>query len=415
MTDEFRENLAPPNRKKRLASWAIFTSTLLVVLISLTTVVFPAFVLRSFGGITEYSGINPFETGIWAHTLLVADVVIFGMAILYFKNKLPQLLTNSIRFIFNFEVSARIAFLTVFIILGFYVAFTITEISTAESWPDYYNRVKPILENWTIDSGEGIDQYVTLFLLSISLNVLGNGKAIPFIASVAMLLVTYLLTTEITKKRFAGILSMIIVLQSGTFLIFDTTATYPNFWVLFYLLSLYLCYKKWPLSPISFILSVLSKQNAALFLPMTLFFAYDSGLPKRKKMYVVITYGTIAVLSIVAVLIGIKISFWGFTGDVSGFQLHDFWKAFNAFSYQLRFDVLILILLLPLTIGLGIASRKKVVHADSILFLIMGAILSQPFMAAITIISSEPYRFMPLITFCAIGVGIIFSKKIKPI
>jgi hypothetical protein len=342
-------------------------------------------------------------------------VVIFGIAILYFKNKLPQLLNNSIKFIFNFEVSARIAFLAVLIILGFYVVFTITEISTAESWPDYHNRVKPLLKNWTIDSGEGFDQYVTLFLLSISLNVLGNGKAIPFIASVAMLLVTYLLTTELTKKRFAGILSMIIVLQSGTFFIFDTTATYPNFWVLFYLLSLYLCYKKWPLSPISFILSVLSKQNAALFLPMTLFFTHDSGLPKQKKIHIVITYGAVAVLSITAILIGIKISFWGFTGDVVGFQLHDFWKAFNAFSYQLRFDGLILVLLLPLTIGLGIASRKKIIHADSILFLITGAILSQPFMAAITIISSEPYRFMPLITFCAIGVGIIFSKRVKPI
>lgn len=413
MTDEIRENLAPSHRK-RIASWAIFISTLLVVLISLTTVVFPALLLRSFGGITEYSGIDPFETGIWASTLLVTDGIIFGMAILYFKNKFPQL-TRAIKFIFNFEVSARIAFLTVFILLGFYVTFTINEISTAESWPDYNNRVKPLLENWTINSGKGIDQHVTLFLLSISLNIFGNGKAIPFIASVAMLLVTYLLTTEITKKRFAGILSMIIVLQSGTFLIFDTTATYPNFWVLFYLLSLYLCYKKWPISPISFALSVLSKQNAALFLPMTFLFTYDSGLSKQKKIRIVITYGAIAVLSIVAILIGIKISFWGVTGDFTGFQLHDFWKAFNAFSYQLRFDVLILILLLPLVIGLGIASRKKIVHADSILFLIIGAILSQPLMASITVISSEPYRFMPLVTFCAIGVGIIFSKKIKPI
>jgi len=304
-----------------------------------------------------------------------------------------------------------IAFFIILIILGCYVVFNISELSTAEEWPDYHNRVKPILENWTIASSTDVDQHVTLFLLSTSLNIFHNGKTIPFIASIAMLLVTYLLTAEITKKRFAGILSMVIVLQSGTFLIYDTTATYPNFWVLFYILSLYLCYKQWPTSPIFFILSILSKLNTALFLPMTLFFMYNSDIPKQKKIRISAMYGVIAILGIMIIMIGTKISFWGVTSTVSEFQLHDFWKAFNAISYQLRSDVLILILLLPLTIGLGVASRKKIVHANSILFLIMGAILSQPFLAAFTIVSSEPYRFMPLIIFCAIGVGVMFSKR----
>ena len=411
VTNEFRESLLTLFRKRRLGSWVIFSSTLLVVLISVTMVIFPTLVLRSFGGIIEYSGIEPFETGIFAHIILIADVIIFGIVILYFKNKLPQFLINSVRFIFDFEVSARIAFFIILIILGCYVVFTISQLSTAEEWPDYYNRVKPILENWTITSSKGIDQHVTLFLLSTSLKILHNGKAIPFIASIAMLLITYLLTAEITKKRFAGILSMVIVLQSGTFLIYDTTAAYPNFWVLFYILSLYLCYKQWPVSPISFILSILSKLNAALFLPMTFFFTYDSDMPKQKKIRITAMYSVIAILGIMTILVGTKISFWGDTATVNEFQLHDFWKAFNAISYQLRFDVLILILLLPLTIGLGIASRRKIVHANSILFLMIGAILSQPFLAAFTVVSSEPYRFMPLIIFCAIGVGVLFSKK----
>jgi hypothetical protein len=409
LTNKFREGLLTWLEKKRLASWIIFSSTILVVLISVTTVIFPTLVLRSFGGIAEYSGISPFEIGILAYPVLIIDAIIFGIMILYIKNKLPQLLTNSIRFIFNFEVSTRIAFLIILIILGGYVTFTISELSTPERWPDYYLGIKPMIEKWTITDSDS--KYVTDFLLSASLHIFGNDKVIPFIASIAMLLVTYLLTTEITKKRFAGILSMVIVLQSGIFLIYDKSAAYPNFWVLFYILSLYLCYKKWPISSITFILSLLSKQISILFLPMIFFFTYDSNMPKQKKILIIAMYGAITFLGIVITLVGSEISFLTNTELVNEFQPHKFWQAFNAISYQLRFDGLIWILLLPLTIGLGIASRKKIVHANSILFLIMGAILSQPFLAAFTVMSSEPYRFMPLIIFCAVGVGVMFSKK----
>ena len=102
----------------------------------------------------------------------------------------------------------------------------------------------------------------------------------------------------------------------------------------------------------------------------------------------------------------------GFFPDTISFDSHDFWRAFNAFSYQLRFDALIVIFLLPLTIGLFISSRKKgIVQADSILVLIMGMLLVQPILSALTINVSEPYRFMPLVIFFAMGVGTLLSKK----
>jgi hypothetical protein len=45
------------------------------------------------------------------------------------------------------------------------------------------------------------------------------------------------------------------------------------------------------------------------------------------------------------------------------------------------------------------------------MILIMGMILSQPITASFTNQASEPYRFIPLIVFCAVGVGVMFSKK----
>ncbi|MGI0023379.1 MAG: hypothetical protein ACRD9Q_11040, partial [Nitrososphaeraceae archaeon] len=241
-------------QKRSVVSFGVFLATLVIVVITSITAIFPALVIRTLGGVEDYSGINPFEIGIWAYPLLFTNLFILGIAILYFKNRIPQPVIKSIRFILNFEVSKEVAFLVITVLVGFYIVFTVPELSTKELWPDYNIRVKPMLEKWTIaDITKGFDYHVRYFLLTTSMNVFGNYKAIPFIASIALLVLTYLITTEITKKRFAGIVSILIVLQSNTFLTYDTSPTYENFWILFYLLSLYTIYKRWPFSPISFI------------------------------------------------------------------------------------------------------------------------------------------------------------------
>ena len=400
--------MSAEGKKKRenseLVSWAVFLATLLVVLIAITTLLFPALVIRSLGGVEDYSGINPFETGIWTFPLLITNFVLLGIGILYFKNKLPKQITKSIKFIFDFEVSTKIAFLVILILIGFYVVFTTTEVLTEDQWPDY-NRVKSYLENWSItDFTKKFDLHVKYLLGNISLQVFGSYRVIPFIASIALLILTYAITTEISKKRFAGLVSMVLVLQSGTFLTYDTSITYSNFWVLFYVLSLYLIYKKWPISPASFILSIFSKPFTAIFLPLTLFFIFMAKIPRQKKIFVGISY--------VAMLIGIAaaIEYLGISPGITSFDSHGFWLAFNAFSYQMRLDGIIVLFLLPLTVGLFLVSRRNL-QANSILVLIMGMILSQPILAGFTDQSSEPYRYMPLIIFFAMGVGTILKKR----
>ena len=384
-------------------SWAIFLATLGAVIITVLTIVFPAFVIRTFGGFTDYTGINPFEIGIWAIPFFITNFVIFGIVILYFKNRLPKLIRKSIQFIFKFEVSPRITLLVIVIIIGFYISLTASELSTEEKWVDYI-RFKPSLEKWTIDEvtkGDGI-QHVRYFLLDLSMKVFNNYKIIPFITSITLLVLTYFITKEITHKRFAGIVSMVILLQSGTFLTYDTSVVYSNFWVLFYLLSLYTISKSWPVSPISFILSLSSKPLTAIFVPMSFFFIYASSISRKKKILLTITYGTIIIIGL---------AFFDAVPGQESFNSHDFWKAFNSISYQLRLDGMVLFSLLPLTVGLFIASRKNIFHANSMMILILGMLLVQPIMAGLTTPSSEPYRFMPLIVFFAISVGILFSKR----
>ena len=93
------------------------------------------------------------------------------------------------------------------------------------------NRLSESLENgkFTIQNAlEGntnysaIEPHVKYSLLIISEKIFGDYRVIAFFASIGLLITTYFITAEITKKRIPGILSMLLVLQSNTFLTYDT-------------------------------------------------------------------------------------------------------------------------------------------------------------------------------------------------
>ena len=88
---------------------------------------------------------------------------------------------------------------------------------------------------------------------------------------------------------------------------------------------------------------------------------------------------------------------------------------FTSTSPQLRFDGIILVFLLPLVVGLFLSSRRGNVEADSIMFLIMGMLLMPALVSAITDQTNQPYRFLPLVVFFAMGVGTILSKVTKKV
>jgi len=398
-----------------LVTWGVFLIAFVFVIITLISAIFPNLLLTSFGGLENNFNVDPTEMGVWGFPLLITNFIIFGLAILYFKKRLPSQLTRLLNFIFNFEVSAKIAFLVITILIGLYILFSVGELYDNIFQADYYERVKVWVENFSftkIDNegynAPGIGGYLHVMLGFISTQIFGNVKVIPFLASISLLVLTYFITLEITKKRFAGIVAFVIVLQSGVFLNYDTGITYPNFWILLYLFSLYLIYKKWPASPVPFLLSILTKLMTVAFLPMTFFFIYRSSISKQNKIRLVIFYG---------IIIGLGIMFLYFTnssifGSSSGeFDSHDFWGGFNAINLSLRYDPLVFLFMLPLIVGLFFKSRNGFKESDSITFLILGMILSAIFIPAFSGAINAPYRFIPLIIFFAMGVGVLLSKK----
>jgi hypothetical protein len=251
------------------------------------------------------------------------------------------------------------------------------------------------------------EPHVRFFFIKSSIVLFGNDRVIPLLASISLIIVTYFLTKTITQKRFAGIVSVVIIMQSNVFLIYDTTVSYTNFWILFYLLSLYMVYRFWPLSPVSYLLSIPSKALTAAFLPMSIYFILRSNISRKQKM---ITAGITAGI----IFAGGAASIAGFSatqGTEEEFDAKDFWMGFTSFSYQLRFDGLVMLFMIPLMVGLFLVSRSGIKHGESIMVFISGMLLIAPILTGFTNQTNQPYRFVPLVVFFAIGVGVLLSKR----
>ena len=393
----------------------IFIATIIVIFLIYIPIVFPALFSSLVGSYSDTIN-NPFEFGHQAFILIISNVIILGFGFAYYKQKLPIQLQNIIERVRSFEISKKTTIIVFLIIMGIYIGLSAPELFLDEAlqWDDYI-VLETALELWPDGESdnpyiqEQNDRYVRMFLLDTSLNTFQNIKFLPFIASIMVVFFTYLLTTQICQKRFAGIISMIVLLQSNIFLKYDTIAVYENFWVLFYLISLYVLKKGWFLSPIFYILAVFSKAYVAPFFIMTLFSTYRSKISRKTKLAILLSYVVIITTAVVVIFTGETLYPKVFEIDPPSLIL-----GFAATAFQFRSDLFILVMLLPVSIWLFILAKNKLKEADSILFLIFGTILAGPVLVMMTYFYEVlPYRLIPLIVFVAIGIGLFFSKRSK--
>ncbi len=383
------------------------------ILLCAVSIIFPALFSSIFGKFSE--NLNPFELGIFGIPLIISNITFLSFGILYYKKKLPRNIFDLINKIRIFEIPKKPTLIILLIIFSVYIGFSIPELSLDESeqWDDY-EILEDALEIWPYGESENIfieeqnDRYVRMFLLDFSLNTLQNIKILPFIASIFTIFFTYLLTVQISQKRFAGIISMLVLIQSHTFLRFDTVAVYENFWILFYLLSIYIIRKKWFLaSPVFYILAFFSKAFVGPYFIMTLFFAFRTKITLTKKLSLLLVYTAIILTSIVIIFAGDTIY-----PEIISLDSSKFFIGLATFGTLLRYDFLLLLTILPVVVGLVLLAKNHLKEADSILLLILGTLIAGPILIMFTnFYEILPYRYIPLIVFFAIGIGMFFSKK----
>ena len=378
------------------------------------SVIFPALIQSTnseFSELPFYTPqVDPFEIGVLAIPFVIINGIVLLVSVIYYKKH------YSLNRLFNFDVSKKVTIVTIIIILLAYTIATIPEFEKSEEFSDFIGIEKRLNESirdnrFTIQDAisgnqnySAMEPHVKYSLLLISEKLFGDFRIIPFIASIALLITTFFIVKEITKKRIPGILAILLVLQSNIFLSYDTSATYSNFWILFYTLSLYLILKKWQLTHISFALSMFSKLLSIVFLPFTVFFVLNNTKGK-KRIYILIFY---AILTITGLFV-VSNSNILFDMDIT-YIPENFAKGLQSLSYQLRFDPIILIFLLPLTVALFLPSLKGFHQANSIQILISGFLLIPPLLITFSEQTNEPYRLIPLVIFFAIGVSTLLGK-----
>ena len=387
-------------------SWIVFLTTLIITLISLVSVVFPALISDTVVpngfdmlGLESYD-IDPYETGPLTGLLIFSNVIIFGLY--FFRKRIPK-----ISKIFSFDIPQKISIVIVLIVIVAYGSITFPEVYIDDIYEDR-TTVEKTIDAFDLSEMNLQGPHLRWFLLQQSMILFGTYKIIPLLASMALLGITYLFTTALTKNRFSGLISMGLVLQSYIFLTFDTSNTYTSFWILLYVVSLYAIVRFSFANPVFYLGSIFCKALTVLFAPQSIFFILNSQISKKQK---IILSGIIIILLLI-----------GFLGAGVGLverELHkspgsatavdEFWVGFATFGMQSRFDVIMILFLVPLVFGLFIKSKENK-HANSISFLIAGALFSAPLLTGLTDQTNQPYRLMPMIIFFAVGVGMLFSK-----
>ena len=398
----------------KLVTYAAFLVTLGIAGISIISVIFPALIISST---YEFPNeLEPFETSPWTLPIVISITSLLSIGFLYRNKKLPSIIYSGIKFILNFEISKKVAIISGIIILGLYIGFSFEELFIEEvtQHPDYLIlkealNIWPATDHFSIYVNEQNTRYVRMILLDFSQEFLQNIKFLPFVASILVVIFTALITIQISKKRFAGIISMLILLQSITFTDFDTIAVYENFWVLFFLISLYTIQKKsWFASPISFILSIFTKAFVVTYFWINIFFIYRAEISKKTKYVILGSYA--AILGITYFIFQNQSSI--IYDEVVRINFNSFLDGFTGWGNSMQLDPLLMLCMIPLIIGLFIKSLKGVKQSDSILIMIAGTLLAAPLISLVTdFYFILPYRFIPFAVAIAIGIGVFLSKE----
>lgn len=335
--------------------------------------------------------------------IIITNVIFVGIWILYFKK--PKIFTKKINALNRFDLSKKSAVIVFVSLLIVYIAASSSELASEEDFADY-NSVKKKAQSWSIESINLNDVPLRFWFLSVSVNIFENIRLIPLLASLSLIVVTYLITSHITNNRFAGIVAMIFLMQSRLFLTYDTTATYENLWVLFYLVSLYFIVRIWSLSPVFYFLSIPLKTLTAAFFPISILYILRSKVKKKQKLLTLGTYGAIIIIGIVITLAqNINL-----VGTSLSFEADDFVQGFATIAFQLRTEGILLVFLPQLVFALFLLARKGFRNCEQVLIVIAGLLLVYPLVTGFTEQTAQPYRLVPLITFFAVGVGSLLTR-----
>lgn len=307
----------------------------------------------------------------------------------------------------TFDLSRKTAYALVIIILFGYMMGAGYELLWNVDYLDY-NRQKLAVEAW---SPEKILQsnslHVRYALDKLSIEVFDSPKVVPFAASVALLITVFFFAKDISGRYIGGVLALAVLSSNNLFKFFDTSGVYENYWVLFYVLSLYVLGNRWQLSPVFFILSVFSKPLTLAFLPTTFLWIYYSSLSSAKKVILAVTY----VVPILAFYLSSV--YLDYITTKAQFVLPLFIDGLTSWWYYIVADWWMPAAVPAMMMLMLALAAKRTPWALLCGVGLVNMALSGIVQGFAYDVENEPYRYIPLVTFFALSIGVFFRIKRK--
>lgn len=314
------------------------------------------------------------------------------------------------------DIENRFSFLIVIGILIAYTSFSVGELFVDEcsGFGDCFDFDRRMARLSIWNYGWIISDYrhlVHIGLIELSDVLFHNYKVLSLASSVLLLVFTFALTQKLTGNNIAGMISMLVLIQSSIFYNYDTSLVYPSFWALLFIFCIYITTtNRWYLYPIPFLVSVPAKALTALFLPALFFFMWFYN-----KKTLIVFPATLIPLGLV-VLNEIQNMDGGTFGGFflfDRFVLMDFLGGFVSWMWQGFAKDQSTLLLLVVFGFLLFYNRKAIPHSNAILSLIVGMVLTSPVLTGLTTYSIWPYRMLPLVAVIGVCVGLVTSNYDK--
>lgn len=250
---------------------------------------------------------------------------------------------------------------------------------------------------------------IVLSLLVLSRELFGEPRVLAFVSSVMFLVLTLFLGKTISNRRFVGLVAMGFVLLSSIFNKYDTGITYPTFWGTFYLASIYAMFKVPRIAFLGYLFALCFKNIALLYLPASIVFAKFSSVKHKKIIYLthfaVLAGGLGYLMYDAQVLEGVSTQIQ--------FNLEDFIWWLGMWAVEFNDDKVTLFVMFFVVGGLWILKRQNVANSFAVLMMIVVILLQPSFIAGFTLYTNEDYRFLVLVAFVGIGIGMIISNLDK--
>ena len=117
----------------------------------------------------------------------------------------------------RFENNKWLAWQLVIFVTCIFIVLEFKEIYEPELYQDYFDHVQPFLETcepFDVPNERGAFKWQ---YICASAKWFGNERLLPFIFSIALIPLTFVLIKELTKKKLAGLIAVLVLITSGLF------------------------------------------------------------------------------------------------------------------------------------------------------------------------------------------------------